>query len=427
MSSSPDSGDSWQERLAEVVETMRELSRQSDPQEMINVYSARMRRFVEMDRMISVSRRGIEPPGYLIARNSDWEVERNPWEERHLLPRLEGGLIGELLYSKEPRLIDDLDVPESDPGHEYLAGMRSLLSIPIYDAGDCFNVGIFMRRSMGAFDAEKFPEMVWTTNLIGRVTHNLVLSRQLEKVNRALDHELETVARIQKELLPAEIPEVPGLDIAVDYRTSRHAGGDYYDVIRLDDGRVGILVADVSGHGTPAAVIMAITHSLAHCYAGPSETPAGLLAYVNRHMYTRYTGTSGMFVTAFYAVFDPTDRSIVYANAGHNPPRLLRGENPVATPLDATGGPPLGILEDVGYEDERVHLEQGDRLVLYTDGISEARDREGRFFGVERLDEAAGSAVTAEAGRRAVFEAVDRFSGGRPRVDDQTLLLLRVT
>ncbi len=113
------------------------------------------------------------------------------------------------------------------------------------------------------------------------------------------------VADIQRSLLPQVLPTIPTLELAAYYRTSRWAGGDYYDFFPLPDGRWGILIADVSGHGTPAAVMMAITHSLAHSLPGPADPPAALLGHVNRQLSHRYTAANEVFVTAFYGVYDP--------------------------------------------------------------------------------------------------------------------------
>ena len=120
-----------------------------------------------------------------------------------------------------------------------------------------------------------------------------------------VERELKVVADIQRSLLPQVLPKIPTLELAAYYRTSRWAGGDYYDFFPLPDGRWGILIADVSGHGTPAAVMMAITHSLAHSLPGPADPPAAMLGHVNRQLSNRYTTSNEVFVTAFYGVYDP--------------------------------------------------------------------------------------------------------------------------
>src|SRR5439155_11889868 len=133
----------------------------------------------------------------------------------------------------------------------------------------------------------------------GRATHNLVLAEEVRKAYTVVERELKVVADIQRSLLPKTIPEIPGLGLAAFYQTSQWAGGDYYDFFPLPDGRWGILIADVSGHGTPAAVMMAITHSLAHGLPGHPDPPSTMLGHVNRQLYRRYNAGNEGFVTAF--------------------------------------------------------------------------------------------------------------------------------
>src|SRR5205085_8839936 len=140
--------------------------------------------------------------------------------------------------------------------------------------------------------------------LFGRATHSLVLADQVKRAYDRLDRELQTVADIQRSLLPTTLPAIPTLDLATDYQTSTRAGGDYYDFFPLPDGQWGILIADVSGHGTPAAVIMAITHSIAHTSTDPKTPPSRLLAFVNDRLAAGYT-ENGNFITAFYGIYDP--------------------------------------------------------------------------------------------------------------------------
>ena len=208
---------------------------------------------------------------------------------------------------------------------------------------------VLMRTEPGAFDREQLPEWVWTSNLFGRAAHNLVLSEELKRTSALMERELKVVADIQRSLLPKVLPTIPTLDLAAYYQTSQWAGGDYYDFFPLADGKWGILIADVSGHGTPAAVMMAITHSIAHALHGPLAPPGTMLGHVNQQLATRYTADNEAFVTAFYGIYDPLRRELTYASAGHNPPRLKRCEDGSVASLDAVGGLPLGMFADQVY------------------------------------------------------------------------------
>jgi sigma-B regulation protein RsbU (phosphoserine phosphatase) len=277
------------------------------------------------------------------------------------------------------------------------------------------------------FDKDRFPEIVWTSILFGRSTQNLVFAEQVREAYELVDRELKVVGDIQRSLLPAELPDVPGLKLAAHYQTSRRAGGDYYDFFPLPDGRFGILIADVSGHGTPAAVMMAVTHSIAHMYPGTSAPPADLLDFVGRQLSQHYTPRVDAFVTAFYAIYDPATRELAYSSAGHNPPRLKRCAGGEILSLDGAGMLPLGILPEVAYENAAVRLSPGDQIVFYTDGIIEANDAAGRQFGVGRLDGVL-SMCRNDAGEivAAILAALDDFTQGQAVPDDRTVIVAKV-
>lgn len=418
----------WRRRLEIVVATMREMSLQTEPQAMVRAYRTRIRQLMPADGWLSLSRRDLPFPKYRITRSSQWSEEIDPWKEKARLPLLEGGLLGELLYGDYPRLLDDIDVAHDDPAARYLAGQRSLLAIPHYDRGAGLNMTILMRKEPAAFDPDDFPEHVWMGNLFGRATHNLVLAEELRRAYEVVDRELKVVADIQRSLLPKTIPAIPGLDLAAHYQTSQWAGGDYYDFFPLPEGRWGILIADVSGHGTPAAVMMAITHSVAHAVPGHPDPPATMLNHVNRQLATLYTARNEAFVTAFYGIYDPSRRTLTYSCAGHNPPRLKRCEDGSLLALDGVGNLPLGLFADQEYDQSTQALRPGDQIVFYTDGITEATSPSGGLFGVERLDEAlANCHLDADGLIRAVLDAVAEFTAGEPPSDDRTLLVAKVS
>jgi len=264
------------------------MSLQTDPEAMVRAYAARMRQLMPSDGRLSLSRRGLQSPRYRITRSHLWKDHINPWKEGERLPVLEGGLLAELIYSDRPHIIDDFEIAASDPAAEHLAGRRSLMAISLFDQGVALNMVVILRREPRAFSREQFPELVWLSNLFGRATHNLVLADQVRQAYEAVDYEMQVVAGIQRALLPTELPQIPTMDLAAHYQMAHRAGGDYYDFFPLPGGRWGILIADVSGHGTPAAVLMAVTHSLAHTHPGPPLSPSQMLNYVNRHLAARY-------------------------------------------------------------------------------------------------------------------------------------------
>lgn len=421
----------WKERLDAVLDLMREMSRQTDPQEMVQAYIARVSKLIPVDRRISLSRRDLRFPEFRVTRYSEWTENINPWKDVSRLPVHRGGLFAELLYSDSARVIPDLaefPLAPDDPAAEYVAGQRTLMAIPMLERGVSINMSIATRSEPHAVDFEKFPEHVWMANLFGRATHNLVLADQVKSAFEEVDRELKAVAGIQRSLLPSRLPEISTLKLAAHYQTARRAGGDYYDFFPLPDGNWGILVADVSGHGTPAAVMMAVTHSIAHNYPGPPDSPGQLLRYLNKKLCDHYVGDNGTFVTAFYAIYEPKRRKLTYSSAGHNPPRVRGCGRDFVFQLDHARHLPLGVSPDVEYGDASHYLQTGDQLILYTDGIVEAMNPQGDLLGTDRLDHILGRCATEPTEiLKAVLQAVETHTQGAPPSDDRTLVVGRVT
>ena len=416
----------WRARLATSVEVMKELSRYSDPQQMYAVFARRMYQLFPVSRQISISRRGLRFPQYRVTRFNLWTDPVNPWKETHRLPVHEGGLLAGLLYADQPRLIEDLTLSPDDPANENLAGQRSLLAIPHYDQGTAHNAVILAREDPAAFPRDRIPDLVLLSNLFGRATQTLVLSQAAKEAYDAVDYELRTIADIQRSLLPAATPRVPGLDVAVHYQTATRAGGDYYDFFPLPDDRLGVLVADASGHGAPAAVLMAIAHSIAHSLPEPPAGAGQLLTHLNAHLTRRYTRQTGNFMTAFYAIFDPANGRLSYSSAGHNPPRLLRAADGSRAALNRSQRLPLGIRPDEVYPDQETTLDRGDQVVFFTDGVIEAVSTEGDVFGPGRIDAALATAPpTAELLIQSILRSLTTFTAGTPVADDRTLVVVR--
>ncbi len=419
----------WRARLDDIVELMKEMSSQTDPQEMVKRYAARMRTLFPSDGFVSLSRRGLEYPFYRITRSTRFKDEIDPWRDAHKLPLLQGGLLGSLLYEGQPRLVTDFCPLPTDPGFEYIGGMRSFSAIPHYDGGVALNMMVQMSSRPNGFDEERFPDAVWLSNLFGRATNSLVLSRRLREALDTLDRELRIVSDIQRSLLPRALPVMEGVEVAASYQTSKWAGGDYYDFFNMRDGRYGILVADVSGHGTPAAVLMAILHAIAHQFPGPAQPPGRVLEHINRELCISYTNEPVMFVTAFYGIYNAATRELVYANAGHPSPliRAARGGPSVAI-SNAESGIPLGIASEVSFINSSHTLASGEAIAFYTDGITEARDGVGPLYGEQRLAEVFSAANgNAASLLKAISDDVNNFTNNADPNDDRTLLVMTVS
>ncbi len=266
------------------------------------------------------------------------------------------------------------------------------------------------------------------------VHHLAEESAQRERINR----EIEIARQVQERLLPQIYPLVKGLDFAGFSRTAQEVGGDYYDFIALDNGRLGIAVGDVSGKGISAALLMASIRSALHglTFSG-TLTLARIIEGLNRIIYD--SSTSNRFVTFFFGEYDPSTRTLDYVNAGHNAPVLLRPtapghdsfcspEGPCMVELLETGGPVLGIFTDVQYEQGRCQLQPYDILIAFTDGISEAMTANYEEWGEERLIAAAKLSTQRSAQDlvTALVQAADEFTAGAPQNDDLSLVVLKV-
>src|SRR5271166_985798 len=235
--------------------------------------------------------------------------------------------------------------------------------------------------------------------------------------------ELAAAREIQQMLLPSTLPQLAGVQIAGAWQPAREVGGDYFDVIQLDKDRLGICVGDVAGKGITAALLMANLQASLRAFATTEASPQVVCTKLNKFLCANIA--SGKFVTFFYAVLDADARTLTYENAGHSPGLLLRS-NGTNESLPG-GGAVLGALPDWTYQDYGVKLQPGDKLLLSTDGITEAENDQVEEFGDERLLEAArardGSALEIQ---RAIMQQVTAFCGGNFR-DDATLLVLRIS
>jgi serine phosphatase RsbU (regulator of sigma subunit) len=238
--------------------------------------------------------------------------------------------------------------------------------------------------------------------------------------------ELARARRVQEGLLPDHTPQLPGWQVAASLNPARETSGDFYDFIPLSGGKWGIVVADVADKGAGAALFMALSRSLIRTYAAEYESkPEIVLGETNWRMLADTQG--GMFVTVFYGVLDPETGTLVYSNAGHNPPYLFRLQDPERDQELIRTGVPLGIMEDAIWEHSVVQIESGDLLILYTDGVTEAMNSQDKLFGVDRLLSSVrqdGDRPVEEI-RSGVFTDIQDFVAGVPQYDDITLMVIK--
>ena len=332
---------------------------------------------------------------------------------------------------REPEIdmvLSDINMPQMD-------GLTLLQQIPKVDPnircvivsayGDMENIRTAMNR--GAFDFVTKPidfEDLKVT--IDRTLRHLAEWREALAARDklvALQNELELASTMQQSILPTRFPAGPRFRIFGHMEPARAVGGDFFDIMHLDHGRIGLAIADVSDKGVPAALFMMSTRTLLKGAAIGLPEPGAVLHEVNDLL--NQDNETSMFVTVLYAVYDPASGAFTYANGGHNAPLLVHaGGSSELLPL--TDGIALGVVPDYAYRQNTITLAPGDSLILYTDGVTEAMNGNDEEFGVERLRAIFAAAPPGEsrATSEAVFAAVHAFAGDTPQSDDVTCLVL---
>lgn len=255
-------------------------------------------------------------------------------------------------------------------------------------------------------------------------TAHVCLDHYSDAERRRLESELELSQVVQRALLPQRIPNITGLELAAFHRPSEIIGGDYFDFFRFRDGAQGLVIADVSGHGVSAGMLMSSLQTALRTLAPDSDSPAEILERINR--FYIHNINFATFVTVFLARLDSGSLTLTYVNAGHNPPVAAR--NGTILWLRPTA-PAIGLAEEFHPRMETVSFSEGDALLLYTDGVTEVLNGSNEEFGQQRLAELvrANREQTALDLLQAVRQAASTFGDNRPLVDDVTLVALKVS
>jgi len=282
----------------------------------------------------------------------------------------------------------------------------------------------YFRESLSEFKemgVDYYPDVI--IEKLRQVKH---VSRAQAIEHRKVTQEMVEAGRIQNTFIPIHSPVIQGYDISSKLLPARETSGDFFDFIILDDGKLAVVVADVGDKGAGAALYMAMSRTLIRTYAGESKMePKEVLQNVNRRILS--DTQHGIFLTVVFGILDPEKGTFKYVNAGHNPPFILRKTDDKVTfdQLDKTGTL-VGLFEDVAWEEKEVSINPGEVLILYTDGIPEAQNKSGLFFGNDRLKEILhqGFSTSAKNYRNYILEIVQDFIGSAPRLDDVTLIVL---
>ena len=277
-------------------------------------------------------------------------------------------------------------------------------------------MAIIIHRISGGKIAEEWGAGTGLSELRGQRLEQEARERE------RIEQELRVARRIQQALLPESIPQFEGWEITQHYQPAREVGGDFYDFLPMTDGRLGLVIGDVSGKGIPAAVLMANTQSVLRTVAKRGSVPGQALMEANEVLCANVP--PNMFVTCFYAILDPKSGSLTYANAGHDLPYVRRRSGD-AEELIARGMP-LGLMPGMSYEEKETILEAGETALFYSDGLVEAHDPKGEMFGFPRLRALVGKHGEEPSLENFLLEKLYSFTGeGWEQEDDITLLTLR--
>lgn len=331
-------------------------------------------------------------------------------------------------------VLSDINMPEMD-GLTLLSKINELRNpaqkcIMVSAYGDMKNIRTAMNR--GAFD--------FTTKPIDMEDLSLTIEKAVEEVNyikqtqrehlqlESIQSDLAVAGEIQKAILPCRFPpfpEITDLDIYASMTPAKEIGGDFYDFFRLDEDRIGLVIADVSGKGVPAALFMAVSNTLLRSIALTKDNSRECIEELNRLICR--VNVNSMFVTVFYGILNHRTGALDYTNGGHNPAYVLRGKNGELERLGHFPNLVIGGFEDFSYKSESAQLDPGDSLFLYTDGITEAFDAKDEAFGDERLEDSLVELYHDDAKTiiEGVYADLGEFIGDRTQSDDITMLVVK--
>jgi len=340
------------------------------------------------------------------------------------------GVVGKVAETGRPLYIyRSEDVERHYKWHTGLVKVRTTIALPLRSPEGVYGVVQLVNRAGGgAFSEEDIRFVSLLVEQAGLAFYNARL--HAERLERQRAFEQMKIARdIQLRLIPRTLPEIAGLSIGAEYNPAQEVGGDYFDLYRIDHDHLGLVVFDVAGKGVPGALLMAITATFLKMAAPRSSSPAWVLNEVNAALSAEQH--RGLYVTAVYGVLQLSTLKLTLCSAGH-PDALIIGEGEDGLRRMNPGGAALGLLQPSRFrsalEQEEVRLRRGDTVILYTDGVIEARNAAGEEFGERRLLETARRYATRDGKGIAagIGSAVQLFAGGEPQYDDTTVLAVKL-
>ena len=414
---------------ASLLDFTNQLLGRLDLDDLIDFLVEEVRRLLKVDACALLLPDEEDPNYFRYAAASGWRSDPVAAERR--VPADERTISGKVMRTQEPIVTEDITIREAEP---WMAdwvpaeSFKALAIVPLVAEGRSIGALVVDNRTPQQFTESEVRFLQLMANQAAIALEKARLHQ--EEIQRyRLEEELSVARQIQLSMLPPRLPDIPGWDFAARYEAARQVGGDFYDYFELPDAqggspRLGLVVADVADKGVPAALFMALSRTTIRNVAIGDRTPAAALRAANELILE--DSQTDLFLTAFYAILDTTLGKVVYTNAGHNPPLWYRAADGLFQDL-STDGIALGVVPDIGLENQSIELARGDLIIFYTDGVTEAMNRQMEEFGLVRLREAI--VATVDAGAQAVcnriVEDVIAFTEAMPKWDDFTLLVVR--
>ncbi len=413
------------DKLRMLLDITKKISRSLDRQEVLNLVMDTLDSLIPYDAagifLLKCADRESVAPGEEVCVFQAEAVRGYDIDELsglHL--KLGEGIIGHVAVTRQPLISPDV---RKDPLYINARGeTRSEMVAPIISNDEVMGVFDLESDELDAYSDDDLEVLMMLASQVAIIIEKVMLHEQLVEKKR-LEGQLEVARQVQLELLPPGDPSLEGFDISAYNFPSEEVSGDYYDWVRIYDDQIGLVVADVSGKGVPAAILMAFLRASLRAATHIGYSPHISMAKVNYLLWESIE--RNQFVTAFYGVLDAPNRTLAYSNAGHNPPLLLDGEG--NSSFLERGSLPLGMFRDTRYHEYYLTLEPGETLVLYTDGATEALSLSGEEFGRERLAQAvrASKNLSAKELIAAVHRDVNIWTGGLGATDDITFFVIK--
>lgn len=335
-------------------------------------------------------------------------------------------VVDRVAHEGQPILTSDAQLDDRFSGRQsiILLGLRSILCVPLKIKEKVSGVIYVDNRIQANIFTEADLDLL---NAIASSAAMAVENARLYQVaveKGRMERELQMAYKVQTSLLPAEIPQVSGWEFGARWQPAREVAGDYYDFIPCDGGKLGLVIADVTDKGMPAALFMAFTRSIVRANVSHPASPAEGISEANRLICVE--SHEGLFVTLFFALLDTKTGEVTYVNAGHNPPLFFSAVENRLSPLPSTGIP-LGIDSDTPFEQRRIQLNRGDFILFYTDGVTEAIDTHEEEFGMPRLQRFAleHKHHSPTDILSALEREIENFTGSTALYDDTTIVVAK--